>query len=163
MDNGNTIWTEQRFSDLTAYLNGDKSSLSARHPRIREAVEDEKAIVDFVGETIGLSFSETLLRMIDLRGMTDVQVYKAAKIDRRVFSKIRSNVDYQPSMKTAVRLCLAMHLRPMEAMALLEKAGLCLSRSKKEDVVVLYCLRNEIYDVDEVNEAILRLGLKGII
>ena len=129
---------------------------------VNEGPERAEAMASFFAETIGLPFSETLLRMIDVRGMTDVAVYKAAKIDRRVFSKIRSNAMYQPSKKTAVRLCLALRCTPSEAMTLLEKAGLCLSRSKKEDMVILYCLRNEIYDVDVVNDVMVRLKLEEI-
>ena len=150
------------WDDLTSFLNGSHSMLSAaRKPRMAER-DTQEGIFDFIAATMDLSFSETLLHMIDCKGMTDVQVYKAAGIDRRVFSRLRSSRDYQPSRKTAIRLCLAMRLTPGEAMMLLEKAGLCLSRSKKDDLVVLYCLQHGIHQIEAVNEALDRLGLENL-
>ncbi len=157
-------WGPERWAGLMAYLNGDHSAFSGSRfrPKTAPNPERQKEVVDFIVGTMGLSFSETLLKMIDLRGMSDTQVYKAAKVDRRLFSKIRSSATYQPSKKTAIRLCLALRADLTEALALLEKAGFCLSRSKKDDLVVQYCLQHEIYDVDEVNEALIRLELEGL-
>ena len=157
------FWDAKRIEELKAFVFGDHSFLSSRRPKMAEfdsAKRDE--VIEFISSTMGLSFSEALLKMIDMRGMTDPEVYKAANVDRRVFSKIRSNLDYQPSRSTAIRLCLALKMQLGEAMSLLEKAGFCLSRSKKADLVVTYCLDHEIFDLNAVNEALRLLGLEEL-
>ena len=158
----NNYWTPGRWGELLSFIEGEHADFSTVHLRLKDYQGKQRETVDFILGNVNLSYSETLLKLIDMRGFTDVEVYKAAKIDRRVFSKIRSNPSYQPSRKTAMSFCIALRLSPIEAMALLEKAGLCFSHSKKDDLIVLYCLQNGIYDVSLVNEAILKMGLESI-
>ena len=100
------------------------------------------------------SFCENLFRIIDERDLKDSQIYKKADIDRRLFSKIRSDFDYHPSKSTAIRLCLALELDITETEMLLESAGYCLSLSDTSDLVVRYCIEHKTYDIISVNEAI---------
>lgn len=100
------------------------------------------------------SFQEALLRMIDERGMKDSTCYKRARVDRKLFSKIRSNPDYRPSKPTAIAFALALELSFEEAIIFLRKAGYALSPSSKFDVIVRYFIIHERYDLDELNAAL---------
>lgn len=97
-------------------------------------------------------FSTYLFKKIDEKEMDDVSLYKKAQIDRRLFSKIRSDDDYQPSKKTVFKLVLAMELTYQEAKECLEYAGFAFSRSSKFDLIVEYAVKHQIYNIFDVNE-----------
>lgn len=97
------------------------------------------------------SFQQKLFKMIDSRGLTDPEVYKKANIDRKLFSKIRSNTDYRPTKKTAVAFAFALGLNLDETTDLLRSAGMTLSPSSDFDIIIRYCIERGITNIHEVN------------
>lgn len=105
-------------------------------------------------ESLDAGFSETLLQLIDRSGKKDVEIYKKANVDRKLFSKIRNNKNYRPSKPTAIAFALALELNLEETKDLIGRAGFALSHSSKFDVIVEYFLINRNYNIFELNEVL---------
>ncbi len=108
------------------------------------------------------SFAVALFKLIDEKEMLDPDVYRRANLDRRLFSKIRSDENYQPSRNTAIALTIALRLSFDQANELLEKAGYRIGHSSQSDIIIEYCLNNEIYNIHEVNELLFICGQKTL-
>ena len=104
------------------------------------------------------TFSERLLRLIDESGMTDVEVYKRAGIDRKLFSKIRTDKNYHPKIRVVYAFIFVLRLNLDDARDLLASAGYSISPASKFDLVMEFCIM-EGYDIDLVNGILYEMGM----
>ena len=144
-----------------AFSDADFSKLSMPLPWVAEdaalaptrGVPAGANLDDIVGN-LDEPFSATLLRLIDSTGRKDSEIYRSANIDRRLFSKIRSNEHYAPSKPTVLAFAVALELSLDQTEDLLERAGFALSHSRKFDVIVEYFIQSRKYDIFKINEVL---------
>ena len=107
---------------------------------------------NFIKDKRKPTFHQILFSFIDKKGASDSDIHKRAGIDRRHFSKIRSNPDYRPGKNTVI--ALALELNKKETDKLLSAAGHSLSESNTFDLIIMFFLEKKIYDIYSVNQAL---------
>ncbi len=143
-------------SELTGFITDDMGRL---------ADPSEEAFIKNLDEAVNKKekgFSRYLIQLIEDKQLEETDVYKNAFIDRRLFSKIRSDDDYTPKKSTAIAIAISMQLNIAETNELLGKAGYILSHSKKADVIVEFFIEKRVYDFYRINEALKKNGEKTI-
>lgn len=125
---------------------------------VKKLGSDNKVTLDQLMNDIGDSFQTKLFSYIDESGMTDVEVYKKANIDRKLFSKIRSNPMYHPRKQTVLALAIALQLNIEQTVDLLTSAEYALSPGSKGDLIVKYFIEHEIFDIMTINFALDEYG-----
>lgn len=146
------------ITDCTSSKNKTKLSRILNKPLFE--VDD-----DFDIDRISLdeSFSQMLFRKIDELKLTDVECYTKANIDRKLFSKIRSDIYYKPSKQTALVLGIALQLPLNEFEDFLKKAGYALSNGYLGDVIVKYFVEHSIFDISIIDEALIKNDQKTLL
>ena len=105
------------------------------------------------------SFNEMVLNEIKEQGLSPKEFYSRAGLDRKLFSSIKNGgYNYQPSRNTAIRCCFALHLPYERTEIFLKAAGYALSDTKRQDLILRYCIENKIWSIFDVDELLDALG-----
>lgn len=100
------------------------------------------------------SFQERFFQLARNKNVSDPVLYNRAGVDRRLFSKFRSDPTYHPNRRTALRLALSLELSLDETQDLIGRAGYTLTRASRQDIIIAYFIDHGHYDVDEINDAL---------
>ncbi len=113
-----------------------------------------QSLEDFI--KLDESFALKLIKLIDAKGISDVECYKKANVSKQTWHKLMTDKHYKPNKKTAISFAIALELNLDEAQKLLSSLGFILSDSSLFDVIIKYCLENKIYDVFEIDSALFK-------
>jgi len=107
-------------------------------------------------------FQKLLFKHIDSRNLKDSDVYNKVNIDRRLFSKIRSDINYHPSKETIILLAISLELNEDELVDLLNSASYSLPKNNIFDLIIRFCFERKIYDISKINEFLYTYKCKAL-
>ena len=142
-----SIRSEERRPDFIERLGENGEELIQCERRI--------SLIDMLAD-IDDNFAVTLLKLIDIRGITDVECYKKANVSKQTWYKIMNEKDYKPSKNTVISFAIALELSLKETKHLLSTVGFALSKSSKFDIIIEYFLLNEEYNIFTINETLFK-------
>jgi hypothetical protein len=167
---GGRMLDNKLLNELKAYVESYLNKIIVTEVVLKQASYDyslsensiQSELEDFINLKRQPTLQQVLFQYIDRKGVSDPEVYKKAGLDRKLFSKIRSNPTYRPGKNTIIALALALELNKKETDTLLSSAGYTLSDSDTADLVILFCLEKKIYDLDYVNQALDYFSIKPL-
>ena len=167
--------SEELFDDVAAYIDDHYVGRHVRRPRCnipREILSECDFNVDDccaerlrapydISLEVMLSemddnFAVTLLKLIDAKGITDVECYKKANVSKQTWYKIMNEKNYKPSKNTVIAFAIALELTLEETNHLLATVGFALSKSNKFDIIIEYFLINGEYNIFTINETLFK-------
>lgn len=137
-------------SDLFAFL--DELVDAAKNRK-------EDAAIGQFDKYLDKTFGDKVLEIIQRKHLNHIDVYKAAGMDRRLFSKTVNNKNYKLSKNSVISLILALEVDFDEADDLMHRAGFSFSHCTKQDVIVEYFIKKKIYSIQFLNEVFTFLEL----
>lgn len=149
---------EEEYGGIGASVHLEKSIVLEECQSVCFFEENESAIAKRMLH-LSDTFQEYLMYLIELKGLTNADVYKRAIMTKQLFSKIKNNPDYHPDKDTALKLCVGAKLNLDETKDLLARAGYALSPCDKKDIIFTYFIEHGVYDMIEIDIVLEEFGL----
>lgn len=139
----------------------DFESIESSYNEKEMCSSDSSNIENFINQHEKFNDFQTMLfKLIDERNLKDSDVYNKVHIDRRLFSKIRSDKNYHPSKETIILLAIALELKETELEELLDSASYSLPKNNKYDLIIRFCFINKIFKITDINELLYEYNCK---
>ncbi len=141
---------------LNKYINDNlekEQAFKMRSSLYESCSLSDESIENFINQNKDENkFQKLLFKYIDEKNLKDSDVYNKVNIDRRLFSKIRSDENYHPSKETIILFAIALELNEDELVSLLESASYSLPKNNVYDLIIRFCFINEIYNLTDIND-----------
>ncbi len=118
---------------------GSLECLSVKLPPSESKIYD---MLDSILRDKEKEFTELLLSILIKKGLKNSEVYKSINMSRKVFSAIYNG--QRPSRDSAIMLAFGLKLNLQETQDFLNSAGYSLGFSNRRDLVLRYCIENDI-------------------
>ena len=92
-----------------------------------------------------------LMRAYNKNKISLEKVWELSKAPAPIIEKLKSEAGFKPPMYIQMRILLALQLSEMDARNLISEAELTFRPYEYLDLIVLFCLRHQIYDIAKVN------------
>ncbi len=145
---------ESRFANFfeSKFLGSTAKAFRADECDEEECCDEAPSLDNYLDNNKEPKFRDILFKYIDDKKLKDSDVYKKVNLDRRLFSKIRCDDNYNPSKETVLLLALSLELTEEKLNELLSTTSYHLSNSSISDLIIRFCFINKIYNIDTVNE-----------
>lgn len=130
---------------------------------ISESYDEYKAVQEIL-ETpkTDKTFYEMLFLYISKSKFTEIEIYKKADINRKLFSKIKADTSYHPAFGTITAFAIALELTTKEYEDFLKSAGYSLPLNSYINITLKYCFDNKIYNLNAVDELLYNVANKTV-
>jgi hypothetical protein len=167
--------TDNLIAELKLYIKENYKLISWLGKKKKPSIADKAKGVKTFSEVTDLmsgfikekrdyeNFAHLVDNLRKQKGLSPAELYKAAWIDKRVYSKLVTTPNYRPARNTAISFGLALKLKPPEFADFLQNAGFALSDSSVFDLVIRFCVEKEIYSLYDVNALLLQADQKTLV
>lgn len=118
-----------------------------------------KNVAEYLVKQLDESFGCYLQNIIAKRGLSNQDVYKRAKIGRRLFSHIICDKNKKVSKETAFALGIGLKLNLDEFNEFLKCAGFAINKSQKLDLVYEFFIKEKKYDMELLKSTLYKLEI----
>ena len=108
---------------------------------------------------VDLSFAEMCEWWCKKKGIKKGQFFAASNITRATFSNMKLHPDRAPKKNTVLACAIGLKLDIDQAKDLLLRAGMAFSKHYPTDNLVEQCIRNRMYNIDEINYKLYSMDL----
>ncbi len=151
------------FNQVLGSVHFFEKKLFKKNNQRAECCCEESSIDSYINQNKdNNTFQLKLFEYIDKKGLKDSDVYNKVNIDRRLFSKIRSNKEYHPSKETIILLGISLELTENEIEELLASASYSLPKNMVFDLIIRFCFKERIYDLNQINEFLYEHNCKTL-